>query len=147
MTTTERCIFLEEKTKNLVGATSSSAAFAFWNTDRQAELIIPLTTTSQAVLHPSEQKLFTTTTLTEPKQREQHIPYTIKRWSSIARITPRQGNDIWLYIPASWALLQLDNGFLLGVDAQQAYLINPQEHSFTPFANLPPQAQRIIAVP
>ncbi len=147
MTTTERCIFLEEKIKNLAGATSSSAAFAFWNSDRQAELIIPLTTTSQAILHPSEQKLLTTSTLIQPKQRGQEVPYTIKRWSSIARVTPRQGKNIWLHIPTSWALLQLDNGFLLGVDTKQSYLINPLEHTFTPFVHLPPQTQRIIAVP
>lgn len=149
--TTKDCFFLNEAVRKQSGFASNSLVEAFWNTNRQAEYVIPLIRSSSseryAVFHPTNREILVTTTPLNVAPIAPIIPFSVKSWGALHRFVSREGKAYYAAFDTDWQLLQFANGYILGLDAKQAYLIDPATRRYAIIAPLPPEAQRVILIP
>ncbi len=140
-----------ESCRLITSITSSTIPLqAFWNSSKNAELVIGESTTSSPhtwLYYPSSQKLeLSTTTPPGPTENIPPLLYTLHRIGPLVIATEQITHRRHIFLTSALQLLQLANGLLVGLTDQQSFIIDPDRRTISNFAPLPPRETRAVSV-
>jgi hypothetical protein len=150
--TAERCVFLNEKKTPAGSVVTLSDRPGYWVGNTKSHYVVPQTddfSTSTVLMYdPYAQNMVATSTDAMVRSHLNTVPYAISSWLGWYKVTSLVGGfSRVVSFPAQWRILQLANGYLLGLGTDKAYLINPKTKQAAFFADLPPVEQRVVSIP
>jgi hypothetical protein len=132
---------------------SKSDPSGYWAGSKKPYYVLPhqdthLSTSTVLVYDPYAQILESTSTESVVVSSINTVPYSISSWLMWYKITSHaNGSSYTINLPPQWRILQLANGYLLGLDGSKAYIVNPKTKQAAFFADLPVLEKRVVSIP
>lgn len=148
--TVQGCIDMGSLSSRFDGFVSTSLETAFWNPDKQSVYVIPLKYGKNAkniLFYPSSGLSESTSTLFALPMPAPKPSYAVNGAFYWYRLLRADGKVFWVTLPKRLDIRPLSNGLVIGTDARNAYVIDPETRRFSFLGELPPYGQRLIATP